>query len=95
MAQSNTPTLGSGSKTATAGTAVALATANRVKGVTLVAKLTNTGNVYVGGSDVASSTNGGLYPGQVLEIPGPLNLGDIYIDVDTTDEGVDFYAQLA
>ena len=59
MAASNSPTLLSSEKTvAAAGTAEALATTQRVRSVTLIAKTGNTNKVYVGGSDVASTTNG-------------------------------------
>ena len=94
MAASNSPTLISSEKTVTAaGTAEALASSQRVRGVTIVAKTSNTGQVYVGGSDVASTTNDGLAPGDVVEVPAEnwLDLADIYIDVDTSGEGVDFY----
>jgi len=93
MAVSNSPTLVSSEKTVTtSGTAVALGT-GKVKSVTVVAKVGNTGNIYVGGSDVATTTNDGLAPGDSLEIPADnwLDLADIYIDADTNGEGVDFY----
>ena len=70
MAASETPTIIASEKTVTAaGTAEALASAQRVRSVTIIAKTTNTGQVYVGGSDVASTTNDGLNPGDELEIP--------------------------
>ena len=95
MAASETPTIIASEKTVTsAGTAEALASAQRVRSVTIIAKTTNAGQVYVGGSDVASTTNDGLNPGDELEVPAEnwLDLADIYIDVDTNGEGVDFYA---
>ncbi len=95
MAASQTPTIVASEKTVTsAGTAEALASARRVRSVTIVAKTTNTGQVYVGGSDVGSTTNDGLNPGDELEIPADnwLDLADVYLDVDTNGEGVDFYA---
>ena len=95
MAASQTPTIVSSEKTVTAaGTAEALAASKRVRSVTIIAKASNTGQAYVGGSDVASTTNDGLDPGDELEIPSEnwLDLADIYIDVDTNGEGVDFYA---
>jgi hypothetical protein len=96
VAASNSPTLLSGEKTVTtSGTAEAIAAANVVEALTIIAKAGNTGQVYVGGSDVTTSTNDGLDAGDVLEIPGPLDLADIYIDVDTNGEGVDFYANKA
>ena len=95
MATSETPTLSASEKTVSAaGTAEALASAQRVKAVTVIAKDGNTGRVYVGGSDVSSSTNNGFLPGDAIEIPAEnwLDLADIFIDVDTNGEGVDFYA---
>ena len=97
MAASETPTLISGDKTvAVAGTAEALsATAQRVRSVTIVAKDTNTGRVYVGGADVASTTNGGLQAGDSLthtSVSGWLDLPDLYVDASVSGEGVDYYA---
>ena len=95
MAASNSPTLISSEKTVTAaGTAEALAVSQRVRSLTVIAKTGNTGQVYVGGSDVASATNDGLDAGEGLEIQADnwLDLADIYVDVDTDGEGVDFYA---
>ena len=50
--------------------------------------------MYIGGSDAATTTNDGLDSGETLSIEaaGWLDLGDIYLDVDTNGEGVDFYA---
>ena len=86
----------SGSKTVDAnGTAEALGSG--VYGsVTIIAKTGNTGKVFVGGSDVANSTNEGLAAGAAIEISRSkghvIDLSDIYIDVGTNDDGVDFYA---
>ena len=96
MAISETPVAISSEKTvAAAGTAEALVAADqRVKSVTIIAKVGNTGNVYVGGEDVDSSTNDGLAPGDSLKQKAAnwLDLNDIFLDVDTNGEGVDFYA---
>ena len=97
MAISNkAPTFLSSEKTvASTATAEALASAaQRVRSVTVLAKLGNSGKVYLGGSDVTTSTNDGLDPGDVVTIPAEnwLDLKDIFIDVDTNGEGVDFYA---
>ena len=96
MASSETTTFIAAEKTvAAAATAEAIAAASqRVKSLTVIAKTGNTGQVYVGGSDVGSSTNDGLAPGDSLVIPalGWLDLSDVYIDVDTNGEGVDYYA---
>ena len=95
MADSNTPTTLISEKTVTtAGTAVALHAALRVKSVTIVAKTSNSGQIYVGGSDLASTTNDGLAPGDSLSIPAEnwLDLVDLYVDSDVSGEGVDFWA---
>lgn len=84
----------SGEKTVTAtGTAEALGT-GLYKAVSIIAKAANTNQVYVGGSDVATTTNDGLDANDSLNLSDGrgLNLADIYIDVDTNGEGVDFYA---
>ena len=96
MAASNSPALLASEKTvASAGTAEALVGASqRVLSLTVVAKTSNTGRVYIGGSDVTSSTNDGLEPGDVMTISAEnwLDLNDIYIDADNDGEGVDFYS---
>ena len=96
MANSETPALISGEKTvSSAGAAEALVAASqRAKVVTIIAKTGNTGQVYVGGSDVASTTNDGLDPGETLsvEADGWMDLAGFYLDVDTSGESVDFYA---
>ena len=96
MATSESPTLVSSEKTVSAsGTAEALSSSSqRVKSLVLVTKRGNTGQVYLGGADVASTTNDGLEPGGSLMIPAVnwLDLADIYIDADVNGEGVDFYA---
>lgn len=95
MAASETPTLISGDKTvAAAGTAEAIASSQRVRSVTIVAKDNNTGRVYVGGADVSSSVNRGLQAGDVFthaSASGWLDLADVYIDADVNGEGVDYY----
>ena len=96
MSASETPThISSEKAVSVAGTAEALSsTSQRVKSLSVIAKSDNTGQVYVGGSDVASTTNDGLAPGDSLIIPAVnwLDLSDVYIDVDVSGEGVDFYA---
>ena len=95
MANSEGPVLLSGQKlVTTAGTAEALvAGTKRVKRLQVIALSTNTKPVYVGGSDVSSTTNGGLAAsGSIsLEAEGWMDLADIYVDADTAGEGVDFY----
>lgn len=95
MADSNTPTLLVSEKTVTsAGSAVALHPSQRVTSVTIVAKATNTGRVYLGGADVSSATNGGMSPGDSLTVPAAnwLDLADLYIDSEVSGEGVDLWA---
>lgn len=96
MASSETATLMSSEKTVSvAGTPEPLSSVSqRVKSVTLIAKAGNTGQVYVGGSNVASATNDGLAPGDTLRVPAVnwLDLSAVYLDVDTAGEGVDLYA---
>jgi hypothetical protein len=90
----------SGSKAvATAGTAEALDSAGLIwASLTIIAKAANTGKIFVGGSDVASTTNSGLGAGDALEITPSrahgIDLGDIYIDSSVNSEGVDFYVSL-
>ena len=96
MAASETPTLIASEKTvAAAGTAEALVAASqRVKSLTLIAKTGNTGQLYIGGSDVAAATNDGIAPGDTLIVPADnwLDLNDVYVDVDVSGEGVEIYA---
>ena len=95
MATSESPVILAGEKTvAAAGTAEALSAAKRVKALTIVAKAGNAGQVYIGGSDVSSSTNDGLDAGEVVsfEAEGWMDLADIYVDSGVNGEGVDFYA---
>jgi len=85
----------SGEKTVTTtGTAEALRGAVIVRALTIIAKAANTNQVYVGGSDVATTTNDGLDAGQalVLESDKGIDLSTVFLDVDTNGEGVDYYA---
>jgi hypothetical protein len=88
----------SGAKTVTtAGTAEALqANIDLYKSLSIRANTTNTGQVYVGGADVASTTNEGLEAGASLDLPTSnhgWDLSDIYIDVSVSGEGVSFYGK--
>ena len=85
-----------GEKTiAAAGTAEALeGTSRRVRGLIIVAKSGNTNPIFLGGSDVDSSTNGGLTAGNSITLEGLVDTGEIFLDVTTNDEGVDFWAAL-
>ena len=80
---------------ASAGTAEALAADNgrRYKTFTIVAETDNSGRIFVGGSDVDSSTNSGLAAGAVLSLVSSHGwlLSEIYIDAGTSGDGADFY----
>ena len=95
MATSEGNVLISGEKTvAAAGIAEALfGSEKRVKSVLLRAKAANTNQVYIGGPDVASATNDGLDASESITLTADawLDLANIFIDVDTNGEGVDFY----
>lgn len=87
-----------GKKTVAAtGTAEALGSGSAlVKSLVVKAEQGNTGKVYPGASDVDNSdTEQGLNPGDSLTLTWPDgdlgSLGDIYIDVDTSGEGVVFW----
>ena len=73
---------------------------DRWRAVTLIMKAGNTGKVYIGGPDVDSNTNDGLSAGDVLDLGKDyqsshiFDLADIFIDVDTSGEGVDIYCTL-
>lgn len=80
---------------ASAGTAVALAADNgkRYKTFTIIAETDNSGRIFVGGSDVDSSTNSGLAAGATLSLVSSHGwlLSELYIDSAQNDDGVDFY----
>ena len=80
---------------ASAGTAEILDANNkkRYTSLTIIAEYTNTGVIYVGGSDVDSSTNPGLAAGDVLAITSPHGwlLSEIYLDSSVTGDGVSYY----
>lgn len=78
---------------AATGTAVQLdATDRKLQSLLIVAHSDNAGRVFYGGSDVDSSTQKGLLPGESIVITGnrPFLLSTIYIDAATNDDGVDF-----
>lgn len=64
-------------------------------GASIQAPASNTGNIRIGGSDVAVNFSASLRPGESMEITGPLvrgieeefDLSRVYIDVDVDGEG--------
>lgn len=89
---------------ATAGTEVQLdATSRRLRALTIIAHSDNVGRIFYGGSDVASTTQKGLAPGESLtlsvEPAGPadafMDLQEIWIDSANNNDGVDFIGALA
>jgi hypothetical protein len=65
----------------------------RYKTFTIVAETDNTGRIFVGGSDVASSTNSGLAAGAVLSLVSSHGwlLSELYITSSEDGDGADFY----
>lgn len=63
------------------------------KGVVLIAKANNVGQVFIGGPDVDSSTNDGLAAGEALPMRSGkgIDLATTFLDVSVSGEGVDFY----
>lgn len=89
------PKLQSGTKTiTTAGSRVALAANAVAEGVAVVARIANAGAIFVGDDTVDNSTNAGLQPGDSLTIPGPVNLGAIWLDAATSGDIADYYASI-
>jgi hypothetical protein len=89
----------SGEKTVAAtGTAEALLTdsggSSLYNALIVIAKNANTGQVFLGGTDVSSATNDGLDAGESVEFSSRhgFRLASIFIDVEVNAEGVDFYA---
>ena len=85
----------SGKKTVSStGTAEALTTTGTyARSITIIAIAANSGQVHVGDSGVSVTTNTGLDAGERLEITdlNGFDIGTIFIDVGTNDDGVDFY----
>ena len=78
-----------------AGTAEQLDTANAavvLRALTIIAYSSNTGRIFYGGSDVDSSTQKGLQAGESMTFEGPVpfELGSLWIDAATNNDGVDF-----
>ena len=81
-----------------AGTAVQLETSETLwNSVVIVAKSNNTGRIFIGGSDVDSSTTRGLAASDSISFTPPnkahhIDLSTIYVDASVSGEGADFYA---
>jgi len=83
-------TVGNGQNTvASAGTAEALAGSTAIESVTIKALHANTGMIYVGDSGVDSTNGFVLDAGETVSMDVD-NLADIYIDADTSTDGVSF-----
>lgn len=82
-----------GSKTVTtAGTQVPLtSTSTGIHTVVVKAKSANTGVIYIGNSDVDSSSGLPLAAGEALTITIN-NLNKVYIDASVNGEGVNYFA---
>jgi|TARA_Y100000310_G_scaffold278625_2_gene297142 hypothetical protein len=83
---------------AAAGTAEALVASSLfVRGLTIRAKVTNGGNVYIGSSAVADTDNDGLRPNDSMTITDSIgfDLAEVFVDADTNGEGIDFWYTLS
>ena len=96
MATSSGQVLVSGTANlASAGTAQVISTATiKVKSVVIVARAANSGQIVLGGADVATSTNNGLNGGESLTLSSAslFDLKEIYFDGGSTGDDVDWYA---
>ncbi len=66
----------------------------KIRKLKIVAQEDNAGQVYLGASDVDNTVNDGLKPGEILIIE-PLeyfDLNEVFLDVDTSGDGLDYYA---
>jgi len=89
--QSFGETLGHGQTTCTtAGTAVILLTATETIAVIIKAKSGNTGNIYVGDSDVTSANGYILGASEVVSIALDHKSDPIYINATTNADGVSY-----
>lgn len=94
VALSGNSIVGSGSKVVTTpGIRVQLSTISvPTRKVTVQSMYTNTGNIYLGDSTVASSNGLVLYPGAATSFtPTPSNLNLLWIDAVNAGEGVVYF----
>lgn len=73
----------------TAGTRVVLAASTTAQGVTICAKSTNTGNIFVGSATVSSSNGRILRPGECQSL-AIANLNTVNLDSAVNGEGVSY-----
>ena len=78
----------------TGGTAVPLSTTPQyIEEVTIQAKSTNTGSIYIGTTDDMDSTDFGIeIEAKAIAILKPKDITDLWIDAETDGEGVTFIA---
>lgn len=79
-------------KVTSAGTRVQAAHKDNVKTVTFKARSDNTGDVYLGGSDVSSTDGMTIIPGEsvVIEVRNPVSTSQFYADAANNNDQVDF-----
>jgi hypothetical protein len=75
----------------TAGTAVALTSAQETIAVTIRALDSNSGDVYVGDNTVDSNNGYPLSKGETFSVDIDLNEAMIYVDADNNGDGVAFF----
>ncbi len=63
-----------------------------LQSILLIAHSDNVGRIFYGASDVTSSTQKGLLPGESVTITGkrPFLITTIYFDAGTAGDGIDF-----
>lgn len=89
-----------GKTVASAGTAEKIdATERPVSAVMLIARSTNSGRIFYGGADVASTTQAGLEPGESVVFGSieeePFQITSVFINAAISADGVDFVATRA
>lgn len=82
--------LGNGVQTVTtAGTSVQLSSPSAIKSITIRAKSTNTGFIYVGASTVSSANGFQLKASETVSLD-IANIGTVWIDSSVNGEGVSY-----
>jgi|TARA_R100000781_G_scaffold113046_1_gene80914 hypothetical protein len=80
-------TIGHGKNQSVGTSAEALTTSTACKHVDIMASISNTGIIYVGGSGVAANSGIALYPGDVYSVEID-DLADIYVLASVNNEDV-------